>query len=120
MALKRDGTFVVWTVNNFRPTAVPAGLSNVVAVASGDFNVLAIVQPLAYQPVLLSPKISGGNLIFSWPAIPGRTYRLQYKPSLDETLWTELPRDIVAPDNTATASDAVSFTNRFYQLVLLP
>ena len=120
LALKQDGTVVAWGTNNLGQTGVPPGLSNVMSIAAGGTRSLAIVQPLAFRPTTLSAKISGGILIFSWPAIPSRTYRLRYKSSLDETLWTDLPGDIAASNDTATASDPVSVTSRFYRFVLLP
>jgi len=120
LALKQDGTVVAWGTNNLGQTGVPPGLSNVMSIAAGGTRSLAIVQPLAFRPTTLSAKISGGILIFSWPAIPGRTYRLRYKSRLDEAAWTDLPGDIAASDSTVTTSDAISGTSRFYQLVLLP
>ena len=49
MALKRDGTIVTWgrMVNNLYPATVPAGLSNVVAIAAGDNFCLAITTNTA-------------------------------------------------------------------------
>ena len=93
--------------------------SNVVAIAAAGHRSLAIVQPLAYRPTILSGKISQDNLLFSWPAIPSRTYRLQFKSSLDETVWTDL-RDIVASGENATASESLSAISRFYRLQLFP
>lgn len=44
LALKKDGTVVGWgrMANGFYPATVPAGLSNVVAIAAGDHFCLAI------------------------------------------------------------------------------
>src|SRR5438046_10470554 len=84
LALKQDGTVVAWGTNNLGQTGVPPGLSNVVSIAAGGTRSLAIVQPLAFRPTTLSAKISGGILIFSWPAIPSRTYRPRSKSSLAE------------------------------------
>lgn len=42
MALKRDGTVVVWGNNWFHQTNVPAGLSNVVAISAGENFCLAV------------------------------------------------------------------------------
>jgi alpha-tubulin suppressor-like RCC1 family protein len=44
MALKRDGTIVTWgcMLNDHYPPTVPAGLSNVIAIAAGDNFCLAI------------------------------------------------------------------------------
>ena len=120
LALKQDGTVVAWGTIVFGQTTVPVGLSNVIAIAAGGSGSLAIVRPLADRPTTLSAKISGGRLICSWPAIPGRRYRLQYKSSLDEAVWNDVPGDLAASNNSATASDAVSATDRFYRLVLLP
>jgi alpha-tubulin suppressor-like RCC1 family protein len=49
MALKRDGTVVMWgrMVNGFYPATVPEGLSNVVAIAAGDKFCLAITTNAA-------------------------------------------------------------------------
>jgi alpha-tubulin suppressor-like RCC1 family protein len=42
MALKKDGTVIVWGDNRWHQTDVPAGLSNVVAIAAGANYCLAI------------------------------------------------------------------------------
>jgi alpha-tubulin suppressor-like RCC1 family protein len=42
MALKNDGTVIAWGDNGAHQTDVPAGLSNVVAIAAGDVYCLAI------------------------------------------------------------------------------
>ena len=42
MALKNDGTVIAWGDNGAHQTDVPAGLSNVVAIAAGDIYCLAI------------------------------------------------------------------------------
>ena len=47
LALKRDGTVVTWGYLDHRPSAVPAGLSGVVAIAAGDNFCLAITTNAA-------------------------------------------------------------------------
>ena len=42
MALKADGTVVAWGFNDHGQTNVPLGLSNVVAVGTGDYHSLAV------------------------------------------------------------------------------
>ncbi len=42
VALKSDGTVVVWGDNTYGQRNVPAGLTNVVAIASGGNHVLAL------------------------------------------------------------------------------
>jgi len=42
LALKNDGTLVAWGTINFHPVTVPAGLSNVVAIAAGPGYCLVV------------------------------------------------------------------------------
>ena len=42
MALRADGTVVVWGNNTYGQTNVPPGLSNVVAIAAGFYHCLAL------------------------------------------------------------------------------
>ena len=42
MALRADGTVVVWGSNSFGQTNVPPGLTNVVAIAAGFYHCLAL------------------------------------------------------------------------------
>jgi hypothetical protein len=42
LALKNDGTVIAWGDNGAHQADVPAGLSNVVAIAAGDVYCLAI------------------------------------------------------------------------------
>ena len=42
LALKADGTVVGWGDNGFGETNIPAGLTNVVAIAAGNYHSLAL------------------------------------------------------------------------------
>lgn len=55
-----------------------------------------------------------------WGAIPGRTYRVQFKDRL-EAPWTDLPGDVTASSETASKTDATAGASlaRFYRAVLL-
>jgi hypothetical protein len=51
----------------------------------------------------------------------GQTYRVQYKPTLAATNWTDLLPDISATTSTASTTDAPGSTpQRFYRVLLLP
>jgi alpha-tubulin suppressor-like RCC1 family protein len=45
LALRQEGTIAAWGYNWFGETNVPAGLSNVVAVAAADRHSLALKGP---------------------------------------------------------------------------
>jgi len=56
----------------------------------------------------------------AWPSRAGRTYRVQYKDTLDQAGWTTLP-DVAASNGSASQIDATaSGQQRFYRVVLLP
>ena len=65
-----------------------------------------------------SPNHSAKTLL--WSAIPTKSYRVQYKESVNSGVWNELPGVITANGLTATATDASGGSTRFYRIVLVP
>jgi len=62
-------------------------------------------------------SFEGGTLTVTWTAIPGRTYRLEYKNNFDGP-WTPILPEVPAVDITASATDATPpSTHRFYRVV---
>ena len=58
-----------------------------------------------------------------WTSIPGKSYRVQYRPDLSSgTFWSNLIPDVVASASTATNRDNTLGTasQRFYRVVVLP
>jgi YVTN family beta-propeller protein len=83
---------------------------------SRTFNIIA-------AELNAGPLTSGTNgTTLSWSAIAGLTYRLQYKNTLTDPLWLDIPGDVVATNNLASKLDAGAATNRsrFYRIVALP
>jgi hypothetical protein len=60
--------------------------------------------------------------IITWSALPGKTYRVQFKARLDDPEWTNLEGDVIAVSNTASKTDAstASEPQRLYRVVRLP
>jgi hypothetical protein len=76
------------------------------------------VAPL---PVLQPCRLANGIAQLSWSAVPGQTYRLQYKPALTATNWIDLLPDITPTGSTATVTDLVgTAAQRFYRILILP
>ena len=70
----------------------------------------------ASYPITLSPlTVSNANFSFSWSAISGRTYRVQSKQRTDAS-WNDLT-NITASGKSASFSDLVAPTQRFYRVV---
>jgi hypothetical protein len=62
-----------------------------------------------------------GAVTLSWSAVPGRTYRVQFKHGLDDSTWLALPGDVVATATTATKLDRVgdNAAERYYRVLLV-
>jgi Tol biopolymer transport system component len=57
----------------------------------------------------------------SWPAVPGRTYLVQFKDNLSDQTWQNLPAGIAINGASAFLQDtALSSTHRFYRIVVKP
>ncbi|MEZ5328292.1 MAG: hypothetical protein R3F19_24875 [Verrucomicrobiales bacterium] len=58
----------------------------------------------------------------SWASVPGKSYRLQYKNTLSDPSWIEVPPTIVATGQTSSTVDQTSGTtvNRYYRIAVIP
>jgi hypothetical protein len=75
------------------------------------------------RPVILSTTLAINLMVFTWSAIPGQTYRVQYKINLADAEWAELV-DVVAAGATATAADSTTSSShtipcRFYRVLVV-
>ncbi|HTI98954.1 MAG TPA: protease pro-enzyme activation domain-containing protein [Dongiaceae bacterium] len=76
---------------------------------------------LTHQPVIETVVANNGMTTLTWSALAGETYRLQYKNSLTDTNWTDVPGDIPANGDPTTATEAAGTTaQRFYRVLVLP
>jgi hypothetical protein len=86
------------------------------AISPANISLIAVSPPIL-QPLQLSNCVAR----LAWNATPGQTYRVQYKPTLAATTWTDLLPDITATASTASTTDVVgSAPQRFYRILLLP
>jgi hypothetical protein len=109
----RSGTFA----NFYHPSNdVVMQLSNgPTSVIVRVTDVLTVPRPLILQPELVWPDIK-----ITWTAISNRTYRLEFKPDLALTNWMALTGDVTASSNTASKMDALTASNRFYRVRVIP
>jgi len=86
-------------------------------------NDTSILQVLAIRPVHRSPhELLQATVI--WSAVPGRTYRVQFKDNVTGTTWMDVPGDVVAATPSASKIHTPTyytgfFTNRRFYRVLL-
>jgi hypothetical protein len=62
LALRADGTMVSWGDNSYGQTNIPAGFSNAVTVACGNYHSLALTPTLG----MLQATTAGSQLILRW------------------------------------------------------
>jgi hypothetical protein len=76
---------------------------------------------VAPRPTLEAVALTNNFLSLSWNSISGQVYRVQFKPNLDTTFWTNLPPDVIATNSTAAKTDTIgSATARLYRVQVLP
>lgn len=58
----------------------------------------------------------------SWLSVSGRTYRIQFKNTMNDLGWNDLPGDVSATNTTALKMDATMFgqPERYYRVQVLP
>jgi hypothetical protein len=113
-ANSRSGTFASFT---YPSNLVTMQLNNTATSVIVRVTGVAIPPP---APVLLSPALSGTNVLLSWTAVSNITYRLEFNPNLAPSNWIALPGDVLGLSNFAGKLDALTPSNRFYRVLVLP
>lgn len=85
---------------------------------SGSAGFSVTVQP---RPAMQNLSLSDGAATLAWSAIPGVTYRVQYKNNLDDPHWEPLGGDVNASGSVATAQDHRNGESpqRFYRVMVV-
>jgi hypothetical protein len=71
--------------------------------------------------VLTLTSLGGGGRTILWSAAPGRTYQVQFKTSVDDAQWSDLPGLVTAAGTTASMADTTGSgdSHRFYRVMLV-
>ncbi|HUL51167.1 MAG TPA: lamin tail domain-containing protein, partial [Candidatus Nitrosotalea sp.] len=84
--------------------------------ASTSFTVQVAPRP---QVTSITSDTNGGYAI-SFVTVPGKTYRVEFKDSLEDSVWQAIGADVVATGGTLTVSDDPSSSpQRFYRITVL-
>jgi Tol biopolymer transport system component len=65
----------------------------------------------------ISSVPSGNGLLLTWPAVPGKSYKVQYKNSLTDASWTDVSEPITFGGLTASYRATPSQSARYYRAV---
>jgi hypothetical protein len=82
-----------------------------------DDIVVGLVPPPGFQAV----AVANGAISFSWSALDGFSYQIQYTTNLAQNIWSNLGGAISATNAAVIATDAATAdAQRFYRVLLLP
>ena len=70
--------------------------------------------------ILLTSELAGTDLRLIRTAISNTSYRLEFNPDLNPTNWNALAGDVTGLSNTTSKPDALTSSNRFYRVRVLP
>jgi hypothetical protein len=71
------------------------------------------------RPTLQGSFVLTNGATLTWSAIPGATYRVQFKDDLTDTNWTSLVPDVTTNGPTASITDTPSVQQRFYRILVV-
>jgi hypothetical protein len=98
----------------------------VVATYDGNDNESIPSNEVSYSmpytpPAFSSIELQNGQVVMTWDAVPGRTYQIQFKTTLNQTDWQPLGDAVTTIDSSASFSDSPGLDDqRFYRLVTIP
>lgn len=97
---------------------VPPGLSNVTQIAGGNVHSLALIAggPPPSKVVVRGATDVSTEFSVLIPSRPGRVYRLEYKTSLSDTVWTALPLQAGQFPQTELIDPDTTPVQRFYRV----
>jgi hypothetical protein len=110
----RSGTFANFS---YPSNQVTMQLSN--TTSSVIVRVTGVTAPPP-APLLLTPLLSGTNVLLTWTAVSNILYRLEFNPDLAPSNWTTVPGDVLSSGVNASKLDPLTSSNRFYRVRVLP
>ena len=76
------------------------------------FNIV-VVPPPRISSITAAP----GTTTLTWQTLPGKSYRVEYKDDLNDSAWTRLGSDLLAPDDSlSVTNNGATSSRRFYRI----
>jgi hypothetical protein len=120
LALKTTGEVLTWGDDLYDESVSDLILPGASAVAAGAYHNLILISSPAGALFLSNPTRSGQTFTVSFATIPGKSYLLQYKNSLNDAAWTSLS-SIPGTGGIRTLTDPFATPNtRFYRVSVSP
>jgi hypothetical protein len=110
----RSGSFSSFSYPSNQVTMLLSNTANAVIV-----RVTGVTAPPP-APLLLTPLLSGDNVLLTWTAVSNILYRLEFNPELTPSNWTAVPGDMLGTGTNVSKLDPLTPSNRFYRVRVLP
>jgi uncharacterized repeat protein (TIGR03803 family) len=107
------GVLVQGPDNNLYGTTSAGG-----AIGLGTIFRLSVPMPAVFKTM----TVTNGAATFTWSAVAGQTYQVQYATNLTAANWTILGKNIIPTNGVITTTDGpvAGIPQRFYRVVLFP
>jgi hypothetical protein len=116
-----DSVTFAQQTNNVSQGHYPAGTGPVYFMTTPTPRIANVdPNPSTSPEILRINSVSGTQVAFVVSTIPGRTYRVVYKPDLGAPEWIALGSDQPADNTTLTFQYPATGAQRFYRVLLLP
>src|SRR5262249_39154178 len=100
----------------FSPLTVGSYSNAVSFTSNGGSPTAALLGEGVSLPIIVSPAFDGTSFSFSFDTIPGKTYVVQYKNSLNDPTWLALATLPGHGTPTTISSSSPSSAQVFYRL----
>ena len=106
-------------------TGDDAGSSQSITVIVADDGTPSLSDNTAFTVTVAAPlliqkvELVDTNVVLTWTAIEGKTYRVEYKDNVNDSGWSNLPPDVTASAATALKEDSMAAPQRFYRILSL-
>jgi len=111
---------------NWQTTDIDAGTTNNITVIVTDDGTPPLstnrtfTATVVAKPVIQSIVASNTIITVTWSAISGQGYQLQTNTSLELPNWVGAGANVLASGPTASASDVLDNTTKYYRIRVLP
>jgi outer membrane protein assembly factor BamB len=109
------------------PTSSAIGSTNLITVTVTDDGSPNLSSSASFTLIVVEPPLidsilsTEAGVELTWVAIPGRSYRVQWKLNLEDSVWNDLSGDVQAQSGVATKVDnSAAGQARFYRVQALP
>lgn len=113
--------YLCWQFVISGPTGGPSYSANILALDDFFLTVSNVASATVVpQPTLQNTSVDpGGNFNFSWAAVPGASYQVQFCTDLSQSNWENYGSPLLATNSPMTFSDppAEDVYQRFYRVI---